>query len=179
MEELNGANLPDIVMKELLTTLPQEKRASLLSCLPTDAQMRLERLPKTTFSSKDNFPSCEEALSRIHSSWLQPFIRSLSTSDIELFLASFPKEEGERLAKELRFSRKEHPLSHLAKQFLQKKLLEKVTEESPDLLPFSCLKEDPLNDILSLPFTKLLLLVNFLGLRDLAYEISFITRSGS
>lgn len=153
----------------LLLNCSPEKRKALFKFLPQETQQRFQEMtsPKDALLKKED--SLDLELSLLHPSWLAPYLRTLTESEIRLFLSSLNPEQGEHLQKILLFTSSPVPLTPLAKKYLQKTLWKKVGGE--EQLPLVCLPVFSLNRLLSLSDFFLNKLIFFLGLRDLAHEM--------
>jgi hypothetical protein len=148
-----------------------ERRHALLRYLPKKEQEDLSSLPGSYGDLTRSSWTVENQLKEIHYSWFASFLRTLPENEIRLFLSSLPEDQVLGLKKTLLFSNHLIPLTPCAEQFFRHTLYEKTTANAKDLLPTPCLPTAPLNALLSLSFTELLKLIDFLGLRDLAGEI--------
>lgn len=160
-----------VVLKALLAKCPPVQRASLAKFLSPAERQSLDKLPKTYGDPLSDITADEDLLKDIHSSWISPFLRTLSAKDIGFFLASLPPAQAAAVGKDLLYSGKPIILSPAGKLYLQKTLLRYLTAEIDELLPLSCLPESPLNALLSLKNETLILSLDFLGLHDLAIEV--------
>ncbi|MBS0603505.1 MAG: hypothetical protein JSS60_00545 [Verrucomicrobia bacterium] len=161
-----------IVWQSFLRTSPADRRTSLLRCVSPELSAELDTLPALSFDPREGFEPLEEELSRIHYSWLAPFLRSLPENEIKLFLSSLTPEQIKGLKQSLLLSNMLPTPSPLGKSYLKKTLFEMIAAE--DLLPISCLPEDPLNGLLDLSQTELASLIDLLSMHDLSIEIRHI-----
>ena len=162
--------IPAIACHAYLQKCSSERRHALLRYLPKKQQESLSSLPSSYGDVTRSFGTVESQLEDIHYSWFASFLRTLPENEIRLFLSSLPEDQVVGLKKTLLFSNHLIPLTPCAEQFFRHTLYEKTTSDAKDLLPKPCLPETPLNALLSLSFTELLRLIDFLGLRDLAAE---------
>jgi len=163
-----------VILKSFLEHCSPAERSSLVHYLAPIEKQILEKLPKTHGNPLRDTETTEELLRQIHSSWLSPFLRTLSEKDIGLFLAALGLPQSHAVGKDLLYAGKLPSLSKLGKQYLQKTLLGYLTAEVEDLLPLSSLPESPLNALLDLKSEILNLSLDFLGLHDLCLEVKQI-----
>ncbi|MBM3197961.1 MAG: hypothetical protein FJZ58_01740 [Chlamydiae bacterium] len=155
-----------------------EKRAkgqtkAFASFLPPSQQKKLLSLPAPHEDLSIGFQQ-EDLLHRIHVSWFAKWLRSLPKQKATLFLPLFSQEQCTQLQEILLFHELIPTLSHQAKLFLQQELLGELLKGIPDLLPTQALPSSDLLCLLSLSAKELQILVDFLGLRDLAVELTQI-----
>lgn len=155
-----------------LQTAPADRRGSLLACISPELSAQLQGLPAASMGDPLKIEAPEEGFSKIHSSWLAPFLRSLPENEIKLFLSSLSPRQTQGLKQSLLLSNSLPTPSLVGAAFLRKTLLEMIATE--DLLPISCLPEDPLNGLLNLSPEELCSLIDLLSMHDLSIEIRHI-----
>lgn len=148
---------------------PQEKD-SLLSFFPPPLKEKFSSLESPSKTLCDGFDFPSSLLKHVHYSWFAPLLRALKEQEIPLFLALFPQEIEKNLKDLLLFSGSVPTLCPLTKRFLQERLAKELLQETPHLLPLEALSPEGLGSLLTLSFEELHLLLNFLGLHDLAVE---------
>lgn len=161
-----------ILWQSHLQSTSADRRDALLRCLTPEWAAELETLPLLSLERKERIEPPEEALSKIHYSWLAPFLRSLPENEIKLFLASLSSGQIKELKQTLLLSNPLPMLSLLGKEFLQKTFFEAIATE--DLLPAELLPQDPLNGLLELTSEELNSLIDLLSMHDLSIEIRHI-----
>jgi hypothetical protein len=163
-----------IILNAFLQECPPEERQRLMNCLSPKEQQAFMAHPQTFGNPLKIQETPGKLLSWIHTSWITPFLRTLSEKEIGLFLAALSPEKITGIGKDLLFAGKLPTLSSLGKQFLQITLEKYLTAEISDLLPIECLPESPLNDLIALPTEVLVGFLDLLGLHDLAIEMKQI-----
>ncbi len=163
-----------IILNAFLKECPTEERQRLMNCLAPSERQAIASSPKTFGSPLKSQENPEKLLAWIHSSWITPFLRTLSEKEIGLFLAALSPEKIAAVGKDLLFTGKIPSLSPLGKMFLQATLARYLTAEVDDLLPIECLPESPLNDLIALPTEVLVGFLDLLGLHDLSVEMKQI-----
>lgn len=161
-----------VIWQSFLQTSPAQQQASLMHYISSELADQLNALATTSFHPKDSVIPLEEELMHIHTSWLAPFLRSLSEHEIKLFLSCLSLEQIKHLKQSLLLTNTLPVLSNLGKDFLKKIFFKKIV--SIDLLPIACLPQNPLNDLLELSFSELNSLIELLGMHDLSIEIRHI-----
>lgn len=161
-----------ILWQSYLQTSSADRRDALLRCLTPECAAELEALPALSFERGAGIESPEDALAKIHYSWLAPFLRSLPENEIKLFLSPLTSEQIKGLKQSLLLSNTIPAPSPLGREFLQKTLFETIATE--DLLPISLLPQDPLNGLLELTSEELNSLIDLLSMHDLSIEIRHI-----
>lgn len=160
-----------IVLNALLQQCPSEEAMSLAQYLTSAEAQALEKLPKTCGNPLEKFDETEIQLSRIHSSWISPFLRTLPEKEIGFFLSSLDPIQAESVSKDLLYTKERIPLTSLAKSYLQETLLGHLTADVDYLLPVAYLPDSPLNRLLEVRNEILNLSLDYLGLHDVSIEI--------
>ncbi len=114
----------------------------------------------------------QEEVQAIHFSHYAPFLRTLTSGDIRLFLSAFSQKQLEGLKQMLLFSVQIPRCSLKLSQFVCKKLLHELRSHS--VFPVECLPESPFNLLLSWTNQELNLLCDLFGIYDIALEIRHI-----
>lgn len=161
-----------VVCHALLQECPPEKRSALLHRLTPKKQSELASLPIPRSNPLQPEPPLDTQLEKVHASWLDPFLRTLTENEVRLFLSSLKETQARELEQTLLFTNHLLPLKPLAKEFLQKTLWQQLDGEKQ--LPLSCLPESPLNILLDLNEKFLSQGIFLLGLHDLSQEMPHI-----
>jgi hypothetical protein len=112
----------------------------------------------------------EDILGAVHPTWIAPFLRTLSSSEIPLFLAAVVRDQGEILAETLGFTDPLPTISPIAKKGLRQILLNQVVYDF-ELVPRAFLPQSYFYPLIALSSAKLDKLIRYLGLHDLAFEM--------
>jgi len=161
-----------IVWQSFLQPSSADQRASLMRCLSPELALELSNLPTLSYDIRQGFEPVEEELSRIHYSWMAPFLRSLPENEIKLFIASLTPKQIKGLKQSLLLSNTLPAPSPLGLSYLKKTLFEVIAKQ--DLIPIQCLPDDPLNELLNLSHEELTSLIELLSMHDLSIEIRHI-----
>lgn len=153
-----------------LNTMPKERQRALLKHLPDEEASGFSAAGQWQSDLTAGVSPEEEELSRVHFSWLAPFLRSLPEGDIKLFLGCLSEQQQNGLKTSLLFSNHIPALSEMGKLFLKKQLFVSLIGKE-DVLPPSCLPAAPINALLSMSHEELLSLIDLLSMHDLATEI--------
>ncbi len=160
------------VWQSFLQASPAERRSSLLHCISEEFSGELQALPAFSLDQQLEIEPPEEELSKIHYSWLAPFLRSLPENEIKLFLSSLSPEQIRGLKTSLLLSNTLPTPSSMGRAYLRKTLFETIATD--DLVPISLLPLDPLNGLLDLSQDELSSLIELLSMHDLSIEIRHI-----
>lgn len=163
-----------IVLHAYLQECPAQERERLMKCLAPAEREAVATTPKTFGNPLKSNEDPKKLLAWIHTSWITPFLRTLSEKEIGLFLASLSPEKITAVGKDLLYTGKIPELSELGKRFLRATLCRYLTSEVDDLLPIECLPESPLNDLVALPTKVIVEFLDLLGLHDLSVEMKQI-----
>ncbi len=161
-----------IIWQSFLQASPADRRSSLLRCISEELSKELQALPAFSLEYQLEFESPEEELSKVHYSWLAPFLRSLPENEIKLFLSSLAPEQIKGLKTSLLLSNTLPSPSSMGRTYLRKTLFEMIAID--DLVPASLLPADPLNGLLDLSQEELASLIDLLSMHDLSIEIRHI-----
>lgn len=157
-----------MVCKGFLDRCPPQMQTELLQLLPQSEQLDIGELPQVRQLQSKNLDW--DLVDKIHFSWIAPYLRTLTESEIKLFLAALSKEQVHGLEQALGFGNHLPHLTHLSKSCLRAMLLETVTQNQ-ELVPFAFLPEHPLNFLLEIDEAVFEKVVPFLGLHDLSFEM--------
>jgi hypothetical protein len=161
-----------IVWQSFLQTSPAQQRSSLLHCISPPFSEELQTLHPFSLANQSSFTAPQEELSKIHYSWLAPFLRSLPENEIKLFLSSMSPEQIKGLKQSLLLSNTLPTPSSMGKAYLGNTLFEMIA--SDDLIPVCFLPEDPLNELLDLSPEEFSSLIDLLSMHDLSIEIRHV-----
>jgi len=145
-----------------------------LSFLPPQKREALKKPPSTLQDLSLGFDLKDSILNLVHDSWISPFLRTLSKSDLLLFLSALPEKKADNLRKELLFTPSLIQVSTQAKSFLIRTMAKALISSFPHLLPIEALPSSQLNQLLELSLKDLYTLIDLLGLHDLSIEIKQI-----
>lgn len=168
-------NPKEMVLKAFLSRCPPEKKARLEAFLSHNTKQKLENIPHFPRESK-----IEKGISLdcIHWSWFIPTLKSYSAKEQKLFLSALSSQARENLAQELGFpSPPKEELTELGVLFLRQTLLTSLIGHQSRTLPPEYLPESPLKPLLDLSKQKLIRLIDFLSLYDLAAELRQIVET--
>lgn len=146
-----------------------EEAATLLEYLAEEERQQFLSLSPSQEDAATPFPSLDEGLKGIHFSWLDPFLRTLTETEIRLFLGGLEEEQVQGLKQRLLFSDTITPTPFWGKRFIHFTLFKQIAPA--DLLPLSCLPEHPLNCLLEFSEVQLLSLAHLLSMHDLSNEV--------
>jgi hypothetical protein len=161
-----------IVWHSFLQSVSPDQHASLLAALSPQLSEELQKQPLPAQDVRQGLEPIEEELTRVHSSWFAPFLRSLPENEIKLFLSPLTSEQIKSLKQTLLLSNTLPTPSAIGISYLKKILFEIIASEN--LIPISCLPVDPLNSLLDLSLDELNSLIDLLSMHDLSVEIRHI-----
>lgn len=121
--------------------------------------------------------SMEQRLQKVHYSWLIAFLEPFAENDKKMILSSLDKSQAERLRKHFSVKEETLPLKEGAKKYLVKTIYEWLISDQKEFLPIEFLPENPLNPLMNLSKKELQMLVDYLGLHDLAIELKHVIKS--
>lgn len=157
-----------MICKALLERCPVDEQSALLALLPNEARKELEQLPSASLPTPG--AKISDPLTHIHPSWLAPFLRTLAKHDLKLFLAALNKDQREPLMQQLGFSDALPTLSHSGKQFARRFLLNQLLHGHDILLP-PFTPPSAIRSLIQMSAHRLLTVMQYLGLYDLAFEM--------
>jgi len=157
-----------MVCRGFLDRCPADMQSELIALLPRKEQLDLGELPAATPLKSENFDW--ELIDKTHYSWIAPYLRTLTESEIRLFLGALSKPQQHGLEKALGLSNHLPELKEVAKRWLRKTLHDVVTQNQA-LVPYAFLPDHPLNELLGLTPSIFEKIVPYLGLHDLAFEM--------
>jgi hypothetical protein len=146
-----------------------DKKQSLLHCLSNEQVTDFQSFTQKNNAVLQGIAPLEDELPRIHYSWFSPFLRTLTETEIKIFLTCLTPEQVKGLKRSLLFSQTLPAITTLGTTYLKRLLFQSL--DPRDLLPVPCLPESPLNLLLDLNPTELHSLIDLLSMHDLSVEI--------
>ncbi|MBJ7448907.1 MAG: hypothetical protein JHC93_00950 [Parachlamydiales bacterium] len=145
-----------------------------LKFLPQEWQKRMQSAgsPKKNFNFEKSSLGFSYLIDEMHYSWLLDGIQSYSSRIFPLFVASLDQKQKEGLTRLIQFQTKLPVLPSGTKSYLKKLLAHSLHLE--DHVPFSLLPESSLDELLTMNKSDLVVLIQKLGLHDLAKELLVI-----
>lgn len=119
----------------------------------------------------------EKRLERIHYSWLITFLEPFAEGDKEMILSSLDIHQSGRLRHHFKMKGERLPLKKEAKSYLIKAVYDWLISDQKEFLPFEFLPDHPLNPLANFSKKELQVLVDYLGLHDLAIELKHVIKS--
>ncbi len=110
----------------------------------------------------------------IHYSWIEPLIENLTETDKALFTSTLNKKTQSKLNA---VEKEPISLSGLATHFIQDTIIDSLLEEENNFFPSWLLPRTSIYQLLDLSYEKLLNLIDYLGLHDLAFDIKHVLES--
>lgn len=163
-----------LVCRSFIESKRKEAKEELLSFLDPKRTKEILSLPSLATDLSLGFDQVRQMLDFVHPSWFAPFLRTLPEHEIPLFLAAFPENQKNELCKLLLCTPKQIELPSIAKNFLQRKIVDALLEKQLNLFPIEALPISSLLPLLKLSSQGLHLLIDFLGLYDLSTEMRLI-----
>ncbi len=164
-----------LVCRTFIEKRKKESRRALFSFLTPADREKISTLSPPSQDISAGFDLNSELLKWTHPSWFTPLLRSFSEKEICLFLSSLDKAKADLLRKSLKCSMPLVPLTSLAQSFFKEKMAHFLMTE--EVLPLEALPKTALRPLLDLPSEDLRLLIELLGLHDLAVELKQIIDS--
>lgn len=155
-----------ILFNILVNRYQGENASTFLNQLPDEMREKLKKHPSSHPDPLIALQPAEKKLKSLHHSWLTPLIAA-SQSDLKPFLiAALPQEQQQGVARALKLPQQPSKLSAPVRHYLLNTLAHKTTP--PEMLPSELLPNLPLQQLTTLTKEQLILLIDYLGLRDLA-----------
>ncbi len=165
-------NIVRSAIKSFIGMVASEEQAAFLSYLNKSEQELIEKAPPFYRPLSDE--TISEQLSQIHPSWISPFLRTFTESEIALFLAALNSDQVEWIKKEFLYSQIVPTISSLAMAYIQKTIMEYLTKEDKEITPLSLIPQSPMNLLFECNKKILHKSLDFLGLYDLSVGIRSI-----
>lgn len=150
----------------LVNRFHQKDSSTFLSQLPKETLEALKQHPASSSDTATALRLPEQTLPRIHFSWLVPVLSQNPESLRALLITCTPPSQQQGLCRQFKLPLPKKRLSKPAKAYLLRHLARQV--DTTQALPLAYLPESPLTPLASLSKEKLILLIDYLGLRDLA-----------
>lgn len=163
-----------IICRTWIEKRAKGSKAALISFLPPIQREQITTLTPPSSDVSLGFNLIDTVFKWSHPSWFAPFLRTLSEGDAILFISALEQKSAEFLQTTLKLSSPLHSLSPLCLDFFKKKLVHSILPPALDLIPLEGLPTSNLQQLIALSSHELKLLVEFLGLHDLAIEMKQI-----
>lgn len=147
----------------------------ILKMLPPDEAKDLISLKISSKEPEAAFFSGEQQMEPIHYSWFPEALEKMPADMRPLAILALPDAKRKALCQLLKTPYKENQLPYIASQFFAHKWIEALGLEQ--ILPVFFLPDSSFQKLLQLPKIKLVELIDFLGLYDLADEIKGIVNT--
>lgn len=132
----------------------------------------VERIASLEDDISHAFKSTESMLAEVHYSWIADKLKETPREKTLFFLSSLPKETVDKLKPLIGIQDSVPQVQETARKFLRKELLKELLEE--DHLPVAYTPKNSLKPLAALSKAKLVEVIDFLGLYDLAEEMKKI-----
>lgn len=146
---------------------------SLAQLLPEQELQELRALEVSSSNTAALLQQPYQYAVRVHYSWIAPLLEKYTPEQQQLFLSAFPDNQRQRLGKLLKIKASETSLPPVTRKFLLNRLLLPLTAEK-DCLPRELLDSNELTPLLSWSKKELMMLIDYLGLYDLAEKARYI-----
>lgn len=166
-----------VVFRRLLEQGPPGKQAAFVRFLSSEEREKLQQAPPSQGNPFAYIYTMEERLSVIHYSWLITFLEPFAEKDKLKILAALHPKQVEKLKRHFKIKETPVILKPLAKKYLIHAIYEWLISDQKEFLPFEFLPDHSLNELLTLSKNELQVLVDHLGLHDLALELKHVIKS--
>lgn len=119
-----------------------------------------------TFENKTVFS--DKIFSYLHYSYFAELLPLFPSHEIPFYLQILPENTSKKIASLLRVSFRKKTLSPIVKDYFKQNLLKTFFAHNPEFLPPSYLSQSSLNLLIQFSKEDLILLIDYLGLYDLA-----------
>jgi hypothetical protein len=161
-----------MMLRVLLNRFHKGPPDALLAVLPKEEAAEIAKI-RTQSKDLDPFLALPGArLSRIHYSWMVPIVQSFSRGMQPILLSALPEPHSSRLSKLLRKQSSQTALNPLFKNYLLGIFYAKL--QQPEMVPWEMLPPTPMTMLGQLGKPKLVELIDFIGIYDLASEIRHV-----
>jgi len=162
-----------LVCKAFLDRKNSSEKEGIMTFLPPQHKEILQSASSFLGNVTKGFDSITHLLGWTHYSWFIPILRTKSEKEASLLIASLPENTAAVIAKHLQCTRAA-PLPTAANIVLQRTLSRLLLSTLDPILPIECIPSNPLHAIIHLSIDELHLLIELLGLYDLAPEMRYI-----
>ena len=167
----------EIAFKMFLSSAPDERKQRLLRFLSEEETLRLRELQDLAAKPDQEAWAFQSLLDSVHWSWLIAPLKTYSSHEQKLFLASLDPSLSEPIAKSLHLFGSLSSISKTAKNYFRSCLENSLLTDEKALLPMQYLAENPLSELLKCSKKQLMHLVDLLSLQDLAAELRHIVET--
>lgn len=165
---------PWMICKTFLESSSPQEQKRLFSFLPKNIQERFSLFPSIEVNPQRKSTDQQALLFKMHYAWMAPLLRNFSENDLRLCLSALNQDQIKGLEKRLRFADHTIKLSPIAASYIQNYLLQQLSKDIKDLLPFHFLPRTSLSPLLDLSYSQFQTLFSLLGLFDLSFALKQI-----
>ena len=151
-----------------------EKKLELFSFLPGDIAQKLEHMKEDTSTQSDLSLPLITKLHRVHYTWYIPLLEQYSEEDQLLVMSLLSDFQRKKLCGIFDLDEPDISLSNLSKNFIAKTVFTSLKSDQKEFIPREFLPFSPLNVLLTLSKSKLVEIIDYLGLHDLSHEVKMI-----
>jgi len=170
-------NPSETVLKAFLSRCEPEKKRALEGFLPDIERARLEDTPGFAEEIEPQKFANGNLWEKVHWSWFLPTLKTYDETEQKLFLSALTTHAAKNLAKTLMLSSYAQEVTHVAKDYLRKVLIDSLIGPHDRLLPAEYLSKSPLKGLLKLSKNKLTHIIDLLSLYDLSAELRQIVET--
>lgn len=162
-----------VFLRVLLNRFHRTNPAALLKSLPEKEYTEIQALDLSSNDFSPAFAKPSELISKIHYSWLLPAIKRFPNPVQESLLAALPDSASAKLKSSLGvLSKQSISMGQPIREFLIHKIYSQIKPST--VLPIQYLPSSPLSFLLVMSKPKLVEMIDFMGLYDLAEGLRYI-----
>ena len=165
------------VLESLLRSHHENNVELFTKFLPEEALQNFSNLPVDPASRLAVLPSNEGNLSSMHYSWLLEAVKKIPLECYSFYLSAFPEVQAQIISTALNKTFDKVNLSSLGKAYLLHYFQEHFLDER-EILPIQCLPTSDFHSLLKMEKRRLIQLMGYLGLWDLALKLKKLNHGG-
>jgi len=160
-----------------LERIPEDRCNELVCYLSQKEKEELISAPSSCFDLSSIPLTIEQRISRVHYSWFIEFLTSINEHDRLLIISSFDATHREKLRKYFHIHQSLVPINIHGRRYLLNILFHWLTSDQQGFVPVEWIPRHPLNALTTLSKDRMQMLIDYLGLHDLAIEMKRLVKT--
>ncbi|MFT4551958.1 MAG: hypothetical protein ACI9S8_000579 [Chlamydiales bacterium] len=165
------------VLESLLRSHHENNIELFSKFLPEEALQNFSNLPVDTAVHSNLLSSAEESLSSMHYSWLLGAVKKIPSEAYNFYLSALPEIQAEVISTALNKNIDKVNLSRFGQAYLLHYFQQNFLDEK-EILPVQCLPISDFHSLLKMEKRRLIQLMGYLGLWDLAIRLKELNHGG-
>lgn len=165
------------VLESLLRSHHENNVELFSKFLPEEALQNFSNLPVDSTVRSSFISPAEESLASMHYSWLLEAVKKIPSEVYNFYLSALPEAQAQIISTALNKEFDRVGLSRIGQTYLLHYFQQNFLEEK-EILPVQCLPVSDFHSLLKMEKRRLIQLMGYLGLWDLAFRLKELNHGG-